>query len=44
MSDLSMSPELRELLGAIADDPRAQLLRVKTATAAREALERDPKV
>jgi hypothetical protein len=44
MGDLSMSPELRELLGDIADDPRAQLLRVKTAQAAREGLERNPKV
>ena len=44
MGDLSMTPELRELLGAIADDPRAQLLRVKSAQAAREGLERNPKV
>jgi hypothetical protein len=44
MADLSMSPDLRELLGEIAEDPRAQLLRVKSAQAAREGLERNPKV
>lgn len=44
MADLSMTPELRELLGAIADDPRAQLLRVRSHQAFREGLERNPKV
>jgi hypothetical protein len=39
-----MSPELRELLGAIADDPRARLLHVAPGQVAHEALESSSKV